>query len=276
MSYRINYAYLSNIGKVRANNEDNYWCAGECLPAENQGTEEVKDGWLKTISKPVFGVFDGMGGESCGEIAAHLSAETCGKWYAGHKRNLGKGSEQFWLELCREMNREVCEYAKENKIHTMGSTAAMLAFDFETVYACNLGDSRIYEWKRGNFEKISTDHILKRNLFGKAPLLQYVGISEENMILEPSIRELALEPGARYLLCSDGVTDMLDDVELGNQLSGEREIKDIAESICTRALQEGGKDNITLILLEVTEEKRGMLSGWFEKHRKGAGKGEAK
>lgn len=268
MAYHINYACVSHIGNVRKNNEDNFWCEGECLPAENQGTERVKSGKAKVTSRPVFGVFDGMGGESCGEIAAHLSADVCGKWQAGHKKFLTRDPENFWMQLCQEMNRAVCAYARENKIRTMGSTAAMLAFDQEAAYACNLGDSSIYELQDGELKKISEDHVLKRNLFGKAPLLQYVGIPENRMALEPSRSKLELREGTRYLICSDGVTDMLTEPELRNLMAAPKEVKEIVEEICSRSLNEGGRDNITIILCEVTEEKRNWLANWFEKYRK--------
>lgn len=275
MACLIKYAVLSHAGNVRRNNEDNFWCCGEYLPPENHGTDHTGKGSEKCASRPLFGVFDGMGGESCGEMAAHLSAETCGKWYMGHKKNLGKEMEAFWMELCGEMNRTVCEYAKENRIRTMGSTAAMLAFDQEAVYACNLGDSSIYELKNGELEKLSTDHVLKRNLFGKAPLLQYVGIPEETMLLEPSMQKRELTEGCRYLICSDGVTDMLSDHEIRMLLMEEGEPDEIVEKICGKALLAGGKDNITMILCETAEEKKGRLTNWFDRYRKGTSKGDA-
>lgn len=273
MAYQINYAFISHTGKVRLNNEDNFWCGNECLPAENHGTDGVKSGSEKVSVSPIFGVFDGMGGESCGEIAAYLSAETCGKWYNEHKRNAIKETEDFWVNLCKEMSRSVCQYAKDNKIYTMGSTAATLAFDRGNAYACNLGDSRIYELRDGALEMISEDHVFRRNLFGKPPLLQYVGIPEDNMALEPTIRNLELKDGLRYLICSDGVTDMLSDPELRILMAMDKPVAEIVEEICDRSLKEGGRDNITIILCEVTEEKS-WLKNWLDKRKKGAKKGE--
>lgn len=269
MAYHIKYAVVSHIGNIRRNNEDNYWCAGEFLPAENTGTDGAKSGDEKCSARPLFAVFDGMGGESCGEIAAHLSAAACGKWYTDRRKLLMKDSTVFWNELCREMNRVVCSYAKENRIRTMGSTAAMIAFDQKYGYACNLGDSSIYEWKSGELNKLSTDHVLKRNLFGKAPLLQYVGIPEEHMALEPSEQKVELTGGSRYLICSDGVTDMLSDPEIRNLMAMEKPVEEIVEEICSRALKEGGRDNITIILCEVAEEKKDRLSNWLGIRKKG-------
>ena len=85
------------------------------------------------------------------------------------------------------MNQAICDYGRTNKINSMGTTAALLAFAEDAVYSCNLGDSRIYKSDREKFYQISQDHVLGRSLFGKAPLTQYLGMEEENLQLEPSI-----------------------------------------------------------------------------------------
>ncbi len=70
MMYQIEYAYTCHMGRVRANNEDNLWCCGESLPADNQGMEGVHSQIVSGLKTPAMAVFDGMGGESCGEMAA--------------------------------------------------------------------------------------------------------------------------------------------------------------------------------------------------------------
>ena len=67
MSYQINYAYTCHTGKVRRNNEDNFWCCGDLLPASNNGMEEIHTGTCPREKLPTLAVFDGMGGESQGE-----------------------------------------------------------------------------------------------------------------------------------------------------------------------------------------------------------------
>ena len=74
MAYQIEYAYTCHIGKVRNNNEDNFWCCGESLDSENKGMSHVCSGHIKQADLPLLAVFDGMGGESCGEMAAFLAA----------------------------------------------------------------------------------------------------------------------------------------------------------------------------------------------------------
>ena len=93
MAYQIEYAYTCHIGKVRNNNEDNFWCCGESLDSENKGMSHVCSGHIKQADLPLLAVFDGMGGESCGEMAAFLAAESCGQYYKEKK----KESLYLWI-----------------------------------------------------------------------------------------------------------------------------------------------------------------------------------
>lgn len=269
MAYQIEYAYTSHIGNVRGNNEDNFWCCGETMETVNQGTNGVLTGRAGQYQYPLLAVFDGMGGESCGEVAAYLAADACGKHYQENKVSLKLQPEQFLVELCQSMNRAVCEFSLKNRIRTMGTTAVMLAMGENSLFSCNLGDSRLYQAKDGRFHQISTDHVLKGGPFGKAPLTQYVGIPEEHMGLEPSICQLECLPGVRYFLCSDGMTDMLSDGEIADILTREIPIKEAVEALLDRALKKGGRDNITMILCEITEaERKKSLFKWLENKRR--------
>ena len=90
----------------------------------------------------------------------------------------------------------------------------LIAFAKKSIHICNLGDSRIYRQNQGNIQQLSTDHVLRSYMFGKAPLTQFLGVEESDMKLEPFIKTLEYQAGDRYLLCSDGVTDMLSDQEI--------------------------------------------------------------
>ena len=147
----------------------------------------------------------------------------------------------------------------------MGTTLAMTLFTPESMFVCNLGDSRIYFSDGEHFRQVSTDHVLGRNLLGKAPLTQYLGVPEEQQILEPSIQEIEHKEGYRYLMCSDGVTDMLSDGEIADILAREIPLADIVELLLERALQKGGRDNVTIVLCEVQKQDSGRrLKTWLK------------
>ncbi len=272
MAYQIEYAYACHMGKVRNNNEDNFWCCGETLAEEHQGIDHVGTGCVPQSDLPLLAVFDGMGGESCGEVASYLAAQSCGDFYRKNKRKLREDPRNFLEEACAEMNRAVCGYSRENRIQSMGTTAALLAFGRDGVFGCNLGDSRIYQARNGQFRQISSDHVLGGMMFGKAPLIQFVGIPEESMKLEPSIVREESAAGIRYLICSDGITDMLADGEIADILAREVPVEETVGILLDRALKKGGRDNATLILCEIKEKEGNCLRKIFEKlHRKYGG-----
>ena len=113
MTYHIDYAYTCHAGKVRPNNEDNFWCCGEHLPVSNHGTEEIRTGIRLRESLPVMAVFDGMGGESQGEMAAWLASDSLEHFYRENKGMLRKAPELFLTEACKNMNQAVCDYGRE-------------------------------------------------------------------------------------------------------------------------------------------------------------------
>ena len=272
MAYQIEYAYTCHIGKIRNNNEDNFWCCGDSLEAQNQGMSHIRSGYMKQSEYPLLAGFDGMGGESCGEMAAFLAAEACGEHFKTAKDGIRNDPEEFLNEICESMNQAICDYGRTNKINSMGTTAALLAFAEDAVYSCNLGDSRIYKSDREKFYQISQDHVLGRSLFGKAPLTQYLGMEEENLQLEPSISRQEIKIGDRFLLCSDGITDMLSDGEIADILSRDIPVAKTVEILVDRALKKGGRDNITVVLCEIMEQPRNMFRrvlNWFHRQNEG-------
>lgn len=272
MAYQIEYAYTCHIGKIRNNNEDNFWCCGDSLEAQNQGMSHIRSGYMKQSEYPLLAVFDGMGGESCGEMAAFLAAEACGEHFKTAKDGIRNDPEEFLNEICESMNQAICDYGRTNKINSMGTTAALLAFAEDAVYSCNLGDSRIYKSDREKFYQISQDHVLGRSLFGKAPLTQYLGMEEENLQLEPSISRQEIKIGDRFLLCSDGITDMLSEGEIADILSRDIPVAKTVEILVDRALKKGGRDNITVVLCEIMEQPRNMFRrvlNWFHRQNEG-------
>ena len=209
-------------------------------------------------------VFDGMGGESCGEVAAFLASEEFGKFYNTNKRMLRDMPEDFIEGVCKSMNQAVCRYGTDNHIQSMGSTMAMILFTPESMFACNLGDSRIYLLGDEKMRQVSMDHVLGRNIVGKAPLTQYLGLPEEVQMLEPSVAEIEHKEGYRYLLCSDGVTDMLSDKEIEEILSEDGKLSEIVNRLLESALQKGGRDNVTIVLCEVQKlEAAKRLRTWM-------------
>ena len=141
----------------------------------------------------------------------------------------------------------------------VGTTGVMLCFSEDEVYCGNVGDSRAYRFHRSALFQLSTDHndakfLRDHGVVGRKPrLTQYIGLDPEEMMIEPSYAKEKLQQGDRYLLCSDGLTDMLDNLTLCSILKNSATVQQGVEALMDAALERGGRDNITIILVEVEE-----------------------
>lgn len=248
MSRKIGYAFLCKKGKVRKKNQDNYWCMGDFLPQINEGQERTITGEinLKDI-KGAFCVFDGMGGEACGEVASSISASTFNNIY----KSVLDIDVQSINDICYIMNRNVCRFAERHNIQYMGTTAAMLFFEHKAVYACNLGDSRIFLMRENKLQKISVDHVAGGTIYRKPPLTQHLGIPKEEFRIDPYIVSLKIRKGDRFLICSDGLTDMLTQDEIEAFIYETHSIEDCVDDMMQAVYDKGAVDNTTIVLCEV-------------------------
>ena len=250
----IRYAAACVQGNARRNNEDNLFCDGFYLPENNSGMEEIRTGQL-TGSRSMVAVFDGMGGEAAGETAAYLAARTLSE--ENSKANTFSGRLALRLNstgaaagLCRSMNDAVCRYASTNRIRSMGSTVAGLLISGKQITGFNLGDSRIYHMSDDGFQQISQDHNERSVIRRKTPLTQFLGIPESEMHIEPHYNARPLHANERYLLCTDGVTDVLEDSEIQEFLCNTSSPADTIRAMLDKISACGYVDNTTLILLE--------------------------
>lgn len=246
---RIDAACACKTGLVRSNNEDNFCFAGHILDRKNSGLEET----LQWSGGPeaVFAVFDGMGGEASGETAAYLAAATL-------RDAVGRrATEDFLTQVCLKANRDICTYARRNRSPLMGSTAVMLSMDGDSAEIVNLGDSRAFLLRAGQLEQISTDHtdaaMLERfGTKGRKPrLTQHLGIPSEEMVIEPARWRGSISPDDIFLLCSDGLTDMVPIEVIARLLSTSVDAAACANALVTTALAGGGRDNVTVIVCRV-------------------------
>lgn len=254
MSFSIEAACACNIGKIRVNNEDNFFFNGRFLDTTNSALQETLAIETTLDKAQVFAVFDGMGGENYGEHASYASAE-CLSRAMGSFSDDAVAAEVFLDTVAKEMNKEVLKRANEHLTRHMGTTMAVVLFSEDYAYVCNLGDSRVYRWRDGVLLQLSVDHVselyIKRGKNDKAPLSQYLGIPEEEFIIEPHIAKGELITGDSYLLCSDGLTDMITNEEISEIMCECADARICAQSLLDAALEKGGRDNITCIVVNI-------------------------
>lgn len=264
MSYRIVYAGVSHVGNCRKMNQDNFICGRQYMEADNSGTNGLLQGIAEGCELPWFGVFDGMGGEEKGEVAAYLAAETAYQTQrkikgvrrlamaSRGKTVLGGSLSGLLQDFCRDANRVICTYAEENHVSAMGTTAAVMVFSKKQVHFCNVGDSKILHFREGALRQLSMDHVMMAAHRKKPVLYQNLGIAESEMIIEPYLGVRKLSEGDIYLVCSDGLTDIVTMEEIEQVLS-RMPIEEAVDSLLQQVLDRGAKDNITMILCKIEQ-----------------------
>lgn len=260
-------------GRVRENNEDNLYFNGEILPLVHMETKETLSLERNMDESLCFAVFDGMGGEQNGEEASYLTAQVCRERMPGlaDKEN----PADILCQVLMEANERICRRTREKRLRRMGSTAALLFFDRKQVWICNIGDSRIYRLRGREFIQCSVDHtdraLVKRQGGHRKPYLtQHLGIFPEEMRIEPYCTVRDVRGGDIYLICSDGLTDMLTDEEIGeifldfqgSSTEGKPESRHrknsmvkVAEQLRDAALERGGRDNITVQVIKIEDRE---------------------
>ncbi len=256
MEYIIKGACKSVTGKVRTKNEDNYYFNFKTLKEENDGDNKTQTMQFENIDNVICSVFDGLGGEINGERASYIAASTL-KEYMEENTN----HEFIWENYINEANDKICEEMPLNL--RMGTTMAAVQFLKDEINICNLGDSRIYSLKNKNLQQLSVDHTEARlqkklniMLDHKPGLTQHLGIRRDELKLTPHKVKYDYSQFNKILICSDGLTDMVEDKEIAQIISQPLDPKEIVNQLVERALEQGGKDNITVIVLEIQKKKK--------------------
>jgi serine/threonine protein phosphatase PrpC len=232
-------ASLTDTGKRRLRNEDAYVC-----------------------DPPLFAIADGMGGAQAGELASQLAAA------AITERERGVQGEGAVTELVQAANARVYRRALEDPAAAgMGTTVTVAVVDAEasTVTIGHVGDSRAYRIRDDTLEQLTADHSLVAELVrtGRLTPEQAAEHPHRSVITravgtEPSVDvdtfTLQAVAGDLYLLCSDGLTDMVDDAEiLALAGAAAREPEAVARLLVDAANTAGGSDNITVVAFEIVE-----------------------
>lgn len=243
-TYTIKYGCSCTVGKVRKNNEDNFFCDGEIRNNPDSNDDVVLKGEVKSTDNALFSVFDGMGGEACGEIASFIAANNCIAFYEDRQQY-----GEYLFELLFMLNERVLEETKARSLVLMGSTAAMIQFYKDRIYIANAGDSRIYKLTKNNLKQISLDHTAQG--YGKkAPLTKFLGTPDPDG-LNPFIAFGAYKTADMFILCTDGVYDMVSDAEMTAILSQKKDLDVLCKELTDKAIEHGGVDNATVILCKI-------------------------
>ena len=183
-------------------------------------------------------VADGMGGHAAGEVASCLAVEVLTPFLNDH---LSPADLPKALVSADWAIREAM--AQQPSLEGMGTTVCGVVVVRGEVAAFNIGDSRVYLLYDGELQQLSQDHVVHGHM-----LTQCLGGSSMGRALEPSIVTQTLPAYSRLLLCSDGLTDLVPDEQIEDILeSSDRPAEELVEA----ALQSGGHDNVTAVVLQL-------------------------
>ncbi len=260
MTYNI---YVStDIGKVRKNNEDNFLVNTAMRPLEKEDLNLRGEG----VGEPILcSVFDGMGGEASGEVASKICAEE-GKELFKLISKSGLLLDESVDMYVTNANNKVTQEIENTLKRRGGSTFVMLYIKDDVASVYSLGDSRAYLYRDGKLVQITKDHTLamkkyEANIYtleealastDSHKLTSFIGVDMENQgLVSQKYEKITLKENDKILMCSDGLYDMCSDDEILRVLS--RNSKTISYDLVEIALENGGVDNITCIVVEVTE-----------------------
>ena len=208
-------------------------------------------------------VCDGMGGHLGGQVASQSAVDAIVEAF----RDAPPGSEapDALVSAIRSANRAVFQRARADAaLYNMGTTVVAARRVGDRLHLCHVGDSRIYRWRRGELEQVTRDHSLT-NLYVDNPELEArFGPANPNVIVRAvGLRETVevdhlavdLERDDMYLLCCDGLTDMVDDWIIKEILADgwEAPLDECADALVRAALGNGGIDNTTVIILRISQ-----------------------
>jgi protein phosphatase len=252
------FCALTDTGRARSNNEDSV---------------AVDEAMRLAV------LADGMGGYNAGEIASGMATafikSEMSRWLQEVGAVARSREVRRAMEICVDSaNLSIFNAANSNAHYAgMGTTLVVGVFREDGLVLGHIGDSRCYRWRAGLLAQITKDHSLLqeqmdaglitpeqaehsniRNLVTRA-----LGVEE---MVQLEVNEHAVEIGDVYLMCSDGLSDMMNDAAIAQLMLPDMTLEHKAQTLIDAANERGGKDNISVLMVEVTEaaEKRGLIA----------------
>ena len=238
----MKYYAMTDVGRRREMNQDYVYATGQPIgPFPN-----------------LLVVADGMGGHKAGDFASKFTVEVVKREIAGSRS--GK-PEKVMHDAIQVANRELIRVASRDvKLEGMGTTLVVATVIGDTLYFANIGDSRLYLID-DNIKQLSKDHSLveemvrlggikaedARNHPDKNIITRAMGVKDE---AEADFYEFRIKRGDKILMCTDGLSNMVEDEDMFGLVKGSRDVVEAVQMLIDRANSNGGRDNIGVVLAE--------------------------
>lgn len=233
---------ITDVGMLRTENQDTFY------------TNEQPIGNLPNL----FVVADGMGGHVGGKQASETALQTIVDYIEKSKE---ENIRVLFDKAVRQANKAVYEEAEEKSLQGMGTTVVMASLDKDVLSVANVGDSRLYVVSPGEIKQVTKDHSLVEEMIRmgelerskarlhpeKNVITRAVGAAEDCRV---DFFQVRLEEEECVLMCSDGLSNMLDDEQIRNIINSQRDVIEKTQKLVEAANNSGGKDNITVVVVE--------------------------
>lgn len=260
---RYEFSSATDTGRLRNNNEDAVACEA---------------------SLGLAVLADGMGGYNAGEVASAMATGTVstalGTWLLSRQDHFNARETALAMRLSVERANQVIYQAAldHSEFAGMGTTVVVAVFSGARALVGHVGDSRCYRWRDGQLSRLTRDHsllqeqldagLLSAEAARSAPYRNLVTRAlgaEAQVALD--VGEHVVSPGDLFLLCSDGLTDMLPDDALAHLLKTSSPADDLAQTLVDAANEAGGRDNISVILVRASggTSPRRLLPRWWSR-----------
>jgi protein phosphatase len=241
-----------------------------------------EDAFMSRAEEGLFVVCDGMGGAPAGEVASALAIEAIARRLTGAESGEGSTSSPFLphttrlLDAVRQSNEFIYGQAQKDPRQTgMGTTVVSAWIREQIAGVAHVGDSRAYLWHNERLEPLTRDHSLMEAHIeaGLADEGKKLPVEQQNVLVrvlgrEPAVEvdvtEVPVQSGDYVVLCSDGLTRMVSEAELAKAIQAFQEPQQICDHLIATANRNGGADNITVVVVEVT-------GGWWHRLIEGVG-----
>lgn len=227
--------------------------------------EHNEDVWAAYPDEGLFLLADGMGGHACGEIASHEALGHLYKlfkeWNPTQEISASK-AKAFLADAFAKVNSHIYKQGRrDDDLKGMGTTLCALFFLRKEAIVAHVGDSRIYRFRDGNLDALTEDHSLVAELMAlgavesaeadsfpyKHILTRAIGTHNQ---VEPTLATVQVEPRDLFLLCSDGLTNYVTPEQISRIMQTNSPLNTKGQALIAFANQNGGGDNVTIILVE--------------------------
>jgi protein phosphatase len=241
----------SRVGNVRSNNEDMILAFDKYVRSDIHQTVLAPD----NLDRFVVAVADGMGGHNAGEVASEMVMQNLKFYVNDLPKGMTSGElEEVMNEWVLSIQQTVNLRGRSNKtMSEMGTTLVALLFYGNRYFWMNCGDSRLYRLRDGQLKQLTTDHSLV-NEDGEKKHSNYItnciGAGCDDVFMDMIEFTSDFHTGDVYVLCSDGLNDMVPDIIIERMLNEGA----VANDLCEEAIAAGGFDNVSVCVLRVVDQ----------------------